>query len=300
MPMGHYWVELIDCDVRQLRGRYRTRAIIGGDGPALVLLHGTGGHAENYIRNIPFFSRHFRTIAIDLLWHGGSQTDGFDARMIPCFVDQIVDVMSILGLSRIHLEGQSLGGWVAMQFALTHPRLLEKLVLTTPVGYAPDPAPGSTAVPQSTAKNREQSLAILADPSVANIRKRLERIVHDPSIITDEAVAVRHAFYNNPDVNRVQRELAENYYCGGEELAAQYAVTDRMAAGIAAPTLVYWGDKNHTPSAVGRQLAAQIPGARFHSSAGTGHWAQFENADEHNRTVLEFLLDTSRQSAHAA
>lgn len=48
-----YWVDLLNCQVRLVQGRYRTRVIESGEGFPLILPHGTGGHAENYIRNIP-------------------------------------------------------------------------------------------------------------------------------------------------------------------------------------------------------------------------------------------------------
>jgi 2-hydroxy-6-oxonona-2,4-dienedioate hydrolase len=69
-------------------------------------------------------------------------------------------------------------------------------------------------------------------------------------------------------------------------------VTDAMARRIAAPTLVYWGDKNRTPPALGEHISATIPRGRFHCAADTGHWAQFESADEHNEVVTRFLLET--------
>src|SRR2546427_12796339 len=106
-----------------------------GEGEPLLLVHGTGGHAENYIRNIAPLARHFRVIAIDLLWHGRSQTTGFVSEVLPPLVDQLRDVLDTLKIERAHVEGQSLGGWVVMLFALAHPERLSKLIVTTPMGY---------------------------------------------------------------------------------------------------------------------------------------------------------------------
>src|SRR5688500_15497888 len=109
-----YWLDLIGADVYRLRGRYVTRVIEAGAGEPLLLLHGTGGHAENYARNIAPLARHFRVLAIDFLWHGRSQTSGFVAEILPPLVDQVRDVLDTLRIERAHIEGQSLGGWVAM------------------------------------------------------------------------------------------------------------------------------------------------------------------------------------------
>lgn len=62
-----------------------------------------------------------------------------------------------------------------------------------------------------------------------------------------------------------------------------------MARRITPPTLVYWGDRNRTPPALGEHLARQVQHGTFHCAADTGHWAQYESADEHNRVVADFL-----------
>ena len=287
---GSYWVDLIQAQVYRLRGRYVTRVVEAGEGEPLLLLHGTGGHAENYARNIMPLSKHFRVFALDFVWHGRSQTTGFQPEIIPVLVDQLVDVLDTLGIDRAHVAGQSLGGWVATRFALGHANRLRKLVLTTPMGYkvAPGAVPGF--VEQDVTRLRESSLEILRNPTWDNIRARLERIVNDKSLITDEAVAVRHAFYNDPAVNAVQQELMTHYM--GGEAPKKHAYDDATLAKIAAPTLVYWGDKNNPPPPVGQALARAIPGAKFFSAPETGHWAQFENHEIYNREVLAFLRGT--------
>jgi 2-hydroxy-6-oxonona-2,4-dienedioate hydrolase len=283
-----YWVDLLKCQVRLVDGRYRSRIIESGDGFPLVLLHGNGGHAENFVRNIPFFADYYRTIAMDFLWHGRSQTDGFDPEVLPPLVDQVKDLLDTLELPRVHLEGQSLGGWVAMLFALKYSERVESLVLTTATGYLPDAGsiPGYKA-PEIGVNLPPPSMTYLDDPSEINIRKRLEQIVFDPSIISDEAVALRSTIYRDPAVNRVQRELLKNYHSG--DGPRRHSITDAIASRITRPTLVYWGDKNRPGPEVGGRLASVIPGAEFYSAPMTGHWAQFENSDQHNRVVLDFL-----------
>jgi 2-hydroxy-6-oxonona-2,4-dienedioate hydrolase len=280
--MNTFWVELLDANVYRLKGRYRTRIIEAGEGEPLVLLHGTGGHAENYIRNIAALAQRHRVIAIDFLWHGRSQTTGFHPEVLPPLVDQVLDVLDTLKIDRAHVEGQSLGGWVAMLFALAQPRRVARLILTTPMGYRPDgyEEPDPKAV-------RESNLATLREPTLANVRARLERIVANPAVVEDESVRVRQHFYSDPAVNAVQRQLM-THYLGGPE-PKRHLVTDPMARRIAAPTLVYWGDKNFVPASVGERLAQQIPNGAFFCAPKCGHWAQFESHELHNREVLKFL-----------
>lgn len=295
--MTSYWTELLGTQIYRLRGKYVTRVIEGGSGDALLLLHGTGGHAENYIRNIAPLARHFRVIAIDFLWHGRSQTEGFAPDVLPPLVDQVRDVLDTLGIERAHIEGQSLGGWVAALFAIRYPERVQRLILTTPMGYRPDEGSVPGYVAADMLPLRASSLKVLEDPSLENIRIRIERIVANPALVNDEAVAVRHIFYNDPAVNAVQRELMTNYL--GGEAPQRHTLTDALAAKIALPTLVYWGEKNATPPELGQRLASVIPNAEFFCAPDTGHWAQYENHEIHNRTVLRFLSGDSGSAAGA-
>lgn len=283
------WVDLLGAETRHAGRRYRTRIVEAGQGPALLLLHGTGGHLENYVRNIAPLARHFRVVALDFLWHGCSQTEGFEPEIMPQLVDQIVDLMDDLGLEKAAIEGQSLGGWVAMRFALAHPERLSRLILTTTMGYSPDEGAVRGYVEPDWSANLESSLEVLRNPSFDNVRGRMARILADPSRLTEESIRIRQALYSQPALAEVQMRFIREYLGGGA--VWQHAITDALARQIVAPTLVYWGEKNRTPPALGQHLARTVQNGRFHCAADTGHWAQFESAEEHNRVVTDFLLD---------
>lgn len=285
------WVDLLGAETRFAGRKYRTRVCTAGsaDAPALLLLHGTGGHLENWARNIAPLSADFRVIAPDFLWHGLSQTEPFDPEIVPSLVDQLVDLLDDLGVPSAAVNGQSMGGWVAMQFALRHSARVQRLVLTTTQGYVPDEGAIPGYAEPDWSQNLPSTLAALDDPNPENIRIRMARILSDPARLTDEAVAIRQAIYARPDLARAQASFNREYLGMGESSRA-HVVTDAMARQIACPVLVYWGEKNRTPPALGEHIAATVQNGRFHCAADTGHWAQFESAEEHNRIVREFLL----------
>lgn len=282
-----YWVELLHTQVRLIQGRYRTRIIEAGSGPALFLLHGTGGHAENYALNIAALAEHFHVVAMDFLWHGRSQTEGYDPEIIPLLVDQVTGVMDQLGIGQAAFEGQSMGGWVAMQLALRHPEKVRALVLTTTMGFSPDAGAIPGYVEPDWASNLPSSLEVLRNPSFDAVRTRMARILANPARLTDEAIRVRQALYQQPALAAVQQRFIAEYLAG--DAIRRHTVTDAMARRITPPTLVYWGDRNRTPPALGEHLARQVQHGTFHCAADTGHWAQYESADEHNRVVADFL-----------
>lgn len=287
-----YWVEFLGAQVRTVQGRYRTRVMEAGDPtkPALLLLHGTGGHLENYARNIVPLARDFHVVAMDFLWHGLSQPEGYTNEVVPHLVDQVLDVMDQLGMARAAIEGQSMGGWVAMRLALSHPERLRRLVLTTTMGYVPDEGAIPGYVEPNWAANLASSLEVLRNPSLENVHTRMARILAQPERLTAEAVLVRQALYRNAAIAEVQKHFITEYLSG--QTIRKHLVTDALARQITAPTLVYWGDKNRTPPSLGEHIAHQVQRGEFHCAADCGHWAQFESAEEHNRVVADFLSAT--------
>lgn len=285
-----YWVQLLATQTRILQGKYKTRILEAGnqDAPALILLHGTGGHLENYARNISALAEHFHVIALDFLWHGRSQTENYNPEIIPVLVDQIIDVIDQLGLTSTHVEGQSLGGWVAMQLAIQHPERVDRLVLTTTMGYRPDANAIDGFVEPNWAANVPSSIEVLEQPTFENVRTRMSRILANPNRLTDEAIQVRQALYQQPDLAEVQKLFITEYLSGST--IQKHIITDELATEISQPTLVYWGDANRTPPALGQHIAQQVQNGQFYCAKDTGHWAQFESAAVHNEIVTQFLL----------
>lgn len=281
-----FWIELLGAQVRYTGNKYKTRMIEMGQGEPLILLHGNGGHVESFINNIPYLSKHFRTIAIDFLWHGYSSTPPFQPAIIPSFMDQVLDVMDAEGIETAYVAAQSMGAWPAMELAISHPHRVKKLVLTTPQGFLLDEANRATQKERLLVL-REKTLQALHEPSLDNIRIRLERLVVNKELITDEMVKVRHQLYNDPEINKFQKLFAEAYL-GGDE-SEMHLITKERLASILCPTLVYWSENNPVPPVVGEKLARSIPNAEYHCVSNTGHWAQYENFEEYNGVITRFL-----------
>ena len=174
--------------------RYRSRTLRAGSGArTVVMLHGQGGHVENFNRTIPAFSQAYRTLVYDLLWNGLGARPAFDERHVPAFVDQLVDMLDAEGLATVTLLAQSLGGWVGAAFAAQYPERVDAIILVTPMGV------GTPEQAMPAPDRRASTLAAMRDarcaPTSAGVRRRMERLVIDPAEIDDEVVAVRTALY---------------------------------------------------------------------------------------------------------
>jgi len=251
------------------------------------MLHGIGGHAEAYSRNIGRLSERFRPIALDMVWHGFSSKPPFSDTM-PAYCEQLLDVIDDLGLPKVSIEGESMGGHIAMYFALHYPDRVHKLILNTAAGVRYDEGTVQMQPDEGVNLLRQRSLDAVSNPTEETIRKRLEWLMASPDRVTDELVAVRRAIYSEPETRRALTDIFN--YAFGSPAAAKYQLTPSDLRELTAPTLVLWSDKNPgSGENVGQRLASLIPGAEFYLMADAAHWPQWEHPEEHDRRVLQFL-----------
>jgi 2-hydroxy-6-oxonona-2,4-dienedioate hydrolase len=284
LPYTSIWMDLMGVPFSQgyvdAKG-VRTRYLHSGskDKPALFLLHGTGGHAEAYVRNLDAHGKHFSTWVPDMIGCGLTDKPPVDLE-IKVYVRHLVDTMDALGIAKASISGESLGGWVAAQFALDHPERIDRLVLNT--------AGGAWSNPEVMNRVKTLSMAAVEDPNWDRIRTRLEFLVHDKSDVCDDLVATRRAIYAQPGmVDAMRRALVLQEM----DIRERNLLADADWARIQAPTLVLWTSHDPTaPVAQGRRVAELIPGAKFVVMEDCGHWPQYEDPENFDRIHLDFLV----------
>jgi 2-hydroxy-6-oxonona-2,4-dienedioate hydrolase len=261
-------------------GHWRTRVLEAGQGETLVLMPGTGGHLEAYAHNVAAFAENFRVIAYDYPGHGYTTHATADLE-IDTYVEHLAGLLDVFGVRRAHLNGESLGGWVAVKFASAHPERVGKLVLNTPGG--------TMARPEVMEKIRHLSQAAADDPSEQRIRARLEWLMADPATVTDELVAIRRTIYSRPGFTDSMRHIL---CLQDPDVRRRNMITDADLAAVAGPALVVWtSDDPSGPAGAGIEMAEKIAGGRFELITGAGHWPQWEQRDTFNHVVLNFLTE---------
>ena len=261
-------------------GRWRTRVLEAGQGETLVLMPGTGGHLEAYAHNVAAFAEHFRVIAYDYPGHGYTTHATADLE-IDTYVEHLDGLLDAFGVRKAHLNGESLGGWVAVKFASAHPERVGKLVLNTPGG--------TMAHPEVMEKVRHLSQAAADDPSEERIRTRLEWLMADPATVTDELVAIRRAIYARPGFTDSMRHIL---CLQDPDVRRRNMITAADLALVPGPALVVWtSDDPSGPAGAGMEMAMKITGGRFELITGAGHWPQWEQRETFNHIVLSFLAE---------
>jgi pimeloyl-ACP methyl ester carboxylesterase len=278
--MSTIWTDLLGSTIHYTGTKYRTRVIESGGGEPLVLLHGGGGHAEAYSKNVVRLGQNFRAMAIDMVWHGLSSKPTFRGETIPVYADQVIDLLDTMRIAKAHVEGEAIGGRVALWLAIHHPERVLKLVLNNTGGV--QFKEGSVKAQVDT-RERYQTAASAAieTPTKETVRQRLERLMVTPDRVTDELVEVRYKFYSDPETNKAQLNIRSS---------SDFEFTEEEVSKITVPTLVLATDHNPLRGLdAGKRLASLIPGAKFYFIRDAAIWAQWEHAEEHDHAVTSFL-----------
>jgi pimeloyl-ACP methyl ester carboxylesterase len=121
---------------RRLRVKSRwIRYFVGGDGPPLVLVHGLGGSATNWVDLAPLLSRHYRLVVPDLPGHGGSEALAGASGLQP-YADRVAAVIEHERAVPAPVVGHSLGGLVVLRLALRRPDAVSAVVLAASAGLS--------------------------------------------------------------------------------------------------------------------------------------------------------------------
>jgi 4,5:9,10-diseco-3-hydroxy-5,9,17-trioxoandrosta-1(10),2-diene-4-oate hydrolase len=260
-----------------------------GSGPAdagtVVLLHGGGPGASawsNFGANMPVMAARYRTIMMDLPGYGQTAARPADGHFFTVAADALAGLLDELGVAKVHLIGNSLGGGAALRFALNYPRRAGRLVLMGPGGLtlnvlAPDPTEGV---------RRLMEFGAPPGPSRAKMEAFLRIMVHDQRLITDELIDERYAIASRPEALAAMIAMGGSFF--GEH--AEDGMLWREAHRVKHEVLLIWGREDRVNPLDGALIALkQLRRAQLHVFGGCGHWAQLEKFDEFNALSLAFL-----------
>jgi len=247
--------------------------------PALVLLHGTGGHWEAYAANLGPLSEHFHCIAIDMVGNGFTDKPDYDYE-IPVYVSHVAGVLDALGVRTASFIGMSLGAWVAARFALDHPERTGKLILQSPAGLI--------ATAENMARIRAERTRAVDDPSWDSIKAMFDHLIADEANRIPDIIALRQAIYRLP-----QTRQAIDHLLILQDPAARdrNLISPEQWSSIQAPTLVVASGKDHSEyQSTASRVARYIPNSEVLEMPAVRHWPAFEDPATFNAAALRYLL----------
>lgn len=244
----------------------------GGSGEPLVLLHGFGADKDNFTRVARWLTPHYRVIAPDLVGFGeSSHLPDADYRYA-AQAERVHAFLQALGLVRVHLGGNSMGGGIVMSYAAQHPQEVASLWLIDAAGIVEAPPSELAKIVTTTAQN---PLMIEKEDDFPALMKF---VMSDPPYIPRSVMNVL-----------AQERIANQ---GLERKVFAQIATDSVSAaikGLATPTLIVWGDEDRALS-VGTVplLQSLLPNAQAVVMPHIGHAPMIERPQQSAEDYLRF------------
>ena len=246
-----------------------------GEGEAVIFLHGAGGGASGYSNfkgNYPEFAEAgYRAIVPDLIGYGLSSKHDLPQYDLDLFIAGVKGLVDGLGLEKVTLLGNSLGGAVALGYSLAHPDDVARLILMAPGGV-------------------EDLDTYLAMPGIANMfeiyksgktgaeamRAVMTMQLFDPSLLSDEIINER------APIAATQTNAARSVLKVPNMTAQLHQ--------LRCPVFGFWGvNDQFNPVSGTMKLMDNCPEARMVLVNRCGHWVQVEHREMFNRSCIDFL-----------
>ncbi len=257
-----------------------------GDGPALLMLHGSGPGVSgwrNYRGNLAVFAEHFRCLVLEFPGFGVS--DPTDQHPMVAAPASVLRFLTGLGLDQVAVIGNSMGGIVAANLAIAQPNLFSRIVTIGGVGtnvLSPSPGEGINLLMDFT-----------DNPSREALIAWLHSMVYDRAIVTEEMIEERWALATEPKTLESARRMYSRAAMTAGAAAAR--ASDQppywaMLHKITAPTLVTWGrDDRVSPVEMALVPLRTLPRGEIHVFPNCGHWVMIEQKAAWESAVLAFL-----------
>ena len=246
-----------------------------GEGNCVVLIHGFGDNLQMWYNQVPEYAKRYQVLTYDVRGFGLTEKTN-EPYSIDLFAKDLYELLGALEIESVCVLGFSMGGRIALEFALTHPKMTTGLILAN------------------------SAVEIFPRPEMARHRKIMESILEQGQIRTISEIMTRGSFSpgfgkNNPaafkrcmDI-RMQNDPADY-------LEIMHAVDEALDAPVdlsrlECPVLMIAGDGDTLMGgSVAEHMKKAIGNARL-KILPTGHLSAIEDPEKFNRAALNFMQD---------
>ena len=257
-----------------------------GEGEVILFIHGMGSYAPAWKKNITDLKSNYRCIVVDLPGYGKSSKGEYAAGM-NFHADHLFRLMDSLKIEDFHIAGHSMGGQIAMHMALSQPGKVKSLMLMAPAGI-------ETFTDQEKqiffAMTPEQLAGVTDEQYRFNLELNFYQMPEDAEFMYDDRMKIKEdpAFidYCHVVIEGIKGMLNEPVF--------------KQLSALKLPVLILYGKEDQLipnkymhPELSTDKIAAmaqeQMPLASIHLIEEAGHFVHFEQAEQANNLINEFL-----------
>jgi 2-succinyl-6-hydroxy-2,4-cyclohexadiene-1-carboxylate synthase len=260
---------------------------MAGKGEALLMLHGFMGSAQSWHRQWDSITERYKVIAIDLPGHGNTENPTHAARhTIESVAADIAEILDQLEINRIHFLGYSMGGRIALYFAVHHPERVQSLLLESA-------SPGLDNVADREARRAaDAALAMKIESSglaaFVDYWENLPLFASQKTLPSDIQASIRGQRLRNDPAGLAAslRELGTG---------SQPSMWSELQH-VKLPTLLIVGRADRKFVEIGQQMAAELPQARLEIVEAAGHTVHLEQPERFSELVIDHINNYSVDS----
>jgi 4,5:9,10-diseco-3-hydroxy-5,9,17-trioxoandrosta-1(10),2-diene-4-oate hydrolase len=258
-------------------GDYDIHYLSYGEGPAVVLLHGSGPGASgysNFKNNIDtIVSSGHRAIVMDMIGFGYSSKPTDCDYTTELFASTVKAALDAIGVDKCALLGNSLGGAICIRLALDYPDFVTSLIMMAPGGI--EERETYFAMPGIA---KMVSTFVGGELDRDGLGSLLQMLVFDGGLVTDALVDERYAILETQPKEVLSRMIIPS-------------MADELAS-IKCPIIGFWGQNDEfNPVSGANKFLEQCGNCRFTIVTDCGHWVMVEHPRVFNAQLHDFLTN---------
>lgn len=259
-----------------------------GEGKPVVFVHGLSGCWQNWLENLPRVASERRVIALDLPGFGDSEMPG-EKISIEGYGRCVDELCERLELGSVAIVGNSMGGFVGAEVAISFPSRVDRLVLVSAAGITT-----ANVLRRPVMTLGRVATALATNSAIGHRRIAARPVTRHVALL----LVARHPSRLRPDVvfEGLMRGAGKPGFVAALKATLEYDFRDRLPD-IGCPTLVVWGSKDSVlPVDDAAEFERLIPDVRKVVMDDTGHIPMMERPATFNRHLLDFLAEVGEAS----
>jgi pimeloyl-ACP methyl ester carboxylesterase len=264
----------------------------GGERPALLFLHGWSSNWQIFLLNITAFMDTHRVVSLDLPGFGASPMPEGEIS-IQGYARLVDGVCDALGVERVSVVGNSMGGFIGAELALSYRTRVDRLVLVSAAGLSTEELARAPLLVAARFVSASLPFATRFEPAVVR-RPRLRRAAMQFVVRYPEKLSV-------PLAQELVQSAGKPGFVAGLSAILDYSYRDRLPD-IESPVLIVWGRNDIlVPVGDATRYADLIgPNARVEIFEDTGHAPMLERPTRFNELLRGFLAGEAEPEAGVA